>query len=128
MNKRMSEYNARRKIDNDRTVERKKRARRVSKEFKQKIIDEGKCRNPACHRTIKFHKLSGHHIVHRSSFSPYDAERDNPNNAMPLCFPCHSEYHRGNLPTNRKWLSEDEQAFIIEHKGSDWIDRIYPIA
>jgi len=126
MNRRIDEYNARRKISKDRSSERRKRARSVAKEFKDKTAEEGRCRNPKCHRTSRYNKLSSHHIVHRSQFSPYDPERDSVANCMPLCFPCHSLYHQGKLETRRSWLSNEEVLFVIERKGRDWLDRIYP--
>ena len=126
MNRRVDDYNRRRHLDAEKKKNKKRRARSVAKPFKEKVTKEGKCRNPKCHRTIRLHKICGHHIVHRSSFNPYDEERDNEDNCMPLCYPCHALYHQGKLQMSRSWLSESEQAFVVARKSSGWLDKIYP--
>ena len=124
MNEKMRAYNARREID----VKKKKdkRSQTSLRKFREKAKQEDKCRNPECMRSRRFSKLHAHHIVHRGKFNPYNKERDNPNNAMALCFVCHTNYHTGKLFPNRSWLRDEEIAFIIEHVGSGWLGKVYP--
>jgi len=126
VNRRIDEYNARRRLSQQRDKDRKKRARTVAKEFKEKARDEGSCRNPDCPKTNRYYKIAAHHIVHRSSFNPSDPLRDDVANCMPLCFDCHTKYHQGRLGQRQDWLLPEEVAFIVEQKGRDWLERRYP--
>jgi len=126
MNNKFDAYNARRKIEYKRTKERRRR-RLVSPAFREQARREDRCRNPACSkRRSDYNKLHAHHIVHRSHFNPYDPEKDNPCNAMALCFECHGEYHNGRLRPERSWLREEELQFALKHAGEVWLDRVYP--
>ena len=101
----------------------RKELARLTKESRNKIREEGRCRNPHC---VGRRKPQWHHIVPRSKFGKRDVVRHHPDNAVPLCHFCHMAWHGNEVVLHREDLSVSEVAFILEHAGKAFLDRHYP--
>lgn len=122
---RLDDYNERRAYEKDRRKKIRKALSRRALAARQKIRDEGRCRNPHCSNALVI-KPDWHHLVPRSKFGKYDERVHSVDNAVPLCRVCHTKWHQNITVLCRSSLSESEVSFIISVMGDGWIDRKYP--
>lgn len=122
---RLDEYNQRRLHEKARKKLLKKKMRKYSQSAREKVRDEGRCRNPHC-TTVLVGKPDWHHLVPRSKFGKYDKRVHSVDNAAPLCRACHTAWHQNITVLSRSDLTESEVSFIISVMGEAWIDRNYP--
>lgn len=75
-------------------------------------------------RNCRAEALLLHHIIPRvrSRMGRDDAER----NGLPLCHPCHRQWHSRVLDISHEIFTDVEFAFAVYHAGATWVERAYP--
>jgi hypothetical protein len=66
------------------------------------------------------------HLHHALPKSVWPQHRDNPDVLVPLCYPCHNDWHDGRARVCWEDLPPVTRALIQGSAGQEWIDRWYP--
>ena len=124
---RLDEYNERRRLDGQRTKDRKRRDAIPQAVLDAKVIGKP-CR--VCAATVgrrQFGESEAHHLVPRGRLR--GADLNHAENIIPLCHEHHQDHHTtAHSRVPRQVLNDDEWTFLIHHEPSAWVNTWYPDA